>query len=183
MFLPPTLTTFRVDFPHFSSLSEPILMVLLSPVAGKLADSVGSRLIASSGIVIMGASFLLLFLLVHETRGGTMILLGMICVGLGLFSAPNTNSVMGSIRGEDSGIASWFLGRMRFTGQIMSIVVATMVLSLYMPTSLTIEMFSETKVTITTLFYDSFWIVRRDCVLDPTLTFLRNPSSPPVLHR
>ena len=38
----------------------------------------------------------------------------------------------------------------------MSIVVATTVLSLYMPTSLTIEMFSGTKVTITHLFYESF---------------------------
>ena len=37
-----------------------------------------------------------------------------------------------------------------------SIVAATMVLSLYMPTSFTIEMFSGTKVTTTSLFYDSF---------------------------
>ena len=80
----------------------------------------------------------------------------MIGVGFGLFSAHNTNSVMGSIRREDSGIALGFLGRMRFTGQIMSIVAATMVLSLYMPTSLTIEMFSGIKVTITSLFYESF---------------------------
>ena len=113
-------------------------------------------MIASSGLVIIKASFLLLFPLVHETRGGTMILLGMIGVGLGLFSKPNTNSVMGSIRREDSGIASWFLGRMRFTGQIMSIVVATGVLSLYMPTSLIIGIFSGFMVTITPLFYDSF---------------------------
>ena len=76
-------------------------------------------------MVIIGASCLLLFLLFHLTRADIMILLGMIGVGLGLFSVPNTNSVMGSIRREDSGIALGFLGRMRFTGQIMSIVVAT----------------------------------------------------------
>ena len=49
-----------------------------------------------------------------------------------------------------------FLGRMRFTGQIMSIVVATGVLSLYMPTSLIIGIFSGFMVTITPLSYDSF---------------------------
>ena len=49
-----------------------------------------------------------------------------------------------------------FLGRMRFTGQIMSIVAATMVLSLYMPRSLIIGIFSGFMVTITPLFYDSF---------------------------
>ena len=113
-------------------------------------------MIASSGMVIIGASFLLLFLLVHETRGGITILLRMIGVGFGLFSAPNTNSVMGSVRREDSGLASGSLGTMRLTGQMTSIVVATMVLSLYMPRSLTIEMFSGSIVTIMPLFYDSF---------------------------
>ena len=107
-------------------------------------------------MVITGASFLLLFLLVHVTRADIMILPGIIGVGFGLFSASNTNSVIGSVIREDSGIASGFLGTIRFTGQIMSIVAATMVLSLYMPTSLTIEMFSGTKVTTTSLFYDSF---------------------------
>ncbi len=137
-------------------LPEPVLMVLLSPVAGKLADRIGSRLIASSGMVIIGTSFLLLFILVRVTRGDIMILLGIIGVGFGLFSAPNTNSVMGSVRREDSGIASGFLGTMRFTGQMVSIVVATLVLSLYMPRSLIIGMFSGSIVTITPLFYDSF---------------------------
>jgi len=135
---------------------EPVLMVLLSPVAGKLADRIGSRLIASSGMVIIGASFLLLFLLVSVTRGDIMILLGIIGVGFGLFSAPNTNSVMGSVRREDSGIASGILGTMRFTGQMVSIVAATLVLSLYMPRQLIIGMFSGSIVTITPLFYDSF---------------------------
>ena len=137
-------------------LPEPVLMVLLSPVAGKLADRMGSRLIASSGMVIIGASFLLLFLLVSVSRADIMILLGLLGVGFGLFSAPNTNSVMGSVRREDSGIASGILGTMRFTGQMVSIVAATLILSLYMPRSLIIGMFSGSIVTITPLFYNSF---------------------------
>jgi MFS family permease len=137
-------------------LPEPVLMVLLSPVAGKLADRMGSRLIASSGMVIIGASFLLLFLLVSVSRADIMILLGILGVGFGLFSAPNTNSVMGSVRREDSGIASGILGTMRFTGQMVSIVAATLILSLYMPRSLIIGMFSGSIVTITPLFYNSF---------------------------
>ena len=88
----------RTDFISF-------LTVLLTPVAGRLADSLGSVLIASSGMVIIKASFLLLFLLVHVTRADIMILPGIIGVGFGLFSASNTNSVMGSVIREDSGIA------------------------------------------------------------------------------
>ncbi len=113
-------------------------------------------MIVSSGTVIIGASCLLLFLLFHLTRADIMILLGMIGVGLDSFFAPYINSVMGSVRREDSGLASGSLGTMRLTGQMTSIVVATMVLSLYMPRSLTIEMFSGSIVTIMPLFYDSF---------------------------
>ena len=60
-----------------------LLIVLLSPVDGKLADSLGSRLITSSGMVIIGAPLLLLFLIVHETWADIMILPGMIGVGFG----------------------------------------------------------------------------------------------------
>ncbi|QRF74769.1 methyl viologen resistance protein SmvA [Thermoplasmatales archaeon] len=137
-------------------LPEPVLMVLLSPVSGKLADRFGSRLIASSGMVIIGVSFLLLFLESTVSRLDITALLGFIGVGFGLFSAPNTNSVMGSVRREDSSIASGFLGTMRFTGQMMSIVAATLILSLFLPASLITGMFSGTVVTITPFFYGSF---------------------------
>ncbi len=137
-------------------LPEPVMMVLLSPVAGRLADRVGSRVIASAGMFIIGFSFLSLFLNPSAGKIYIMVVLGFIGLGFGFFSAPNTNSVMGSARKEDSGIASGFLGTMRFIGQLMSIVMATFVLSVYIPKPLIIGMFSGTVVVITPSYYTGF---------------------------
>ncbi|MGC8608879.1 MAG: MFS transporter [Thermoplasmata archaeon] len=137
-------------------LPEPIIMVLLSPVAGRLADKVGSRFIASAGMFIIGFSFFSLFLNPSAGKIFIMVVLGFIGLGFGLFSAPNTNSVMSSTKREYSGIASGFLGTMRFTGQLISIVMATFVLSIYIPKPLIVGMFSGTVVAITPYYYHGF---------------------------
>ena len=137
-------------------LPEPVFMVALSPVAGKLSDRFGSRSIASAGMLIIGLSFLGLYFMHPLTRANILALLGIIGIGFGLFSAPNTNSVMGSVSRDNSGTASGFLGTMRFTGQLFSIVLATMIISAYIPRSLTVGMFSGTVVTITPQYFSSF---------------------------
>ncbi|MEM0134779.1 MAG: MFS transporter [Thermoplasmatales archaeon] len=137
-------------------LPEPVFMVALSPVAGKLSDRFGSRVIASAGMAIIGLSFIGLYI-IHPLYSTTiLILLASIGIGFGLFSAPNTNSVMGSVSRDNSGTASGFLGTMRFMGQLFSIVLATMIISAYIPRSLTVGMFSGTVITITPQYFSSF---------------------------
>lgn len=139
-------------------LPEPLLMVALSPVAGRLSDIFGSRSIASIGMVLIGLSFLSFFYFSRIGEIGLMVLLAILGIGFGLFSAPNTNSVMGSVGRENSGIASGFLGTMRFMGQLASIILATLVLSLYMPKSLIVGMFSGIYVQITPQYFSSFLV-------------------------
>ena len=146
-------------------LPEPVFMVALSPLAGKLSDRFGSRAIASIGMLVIGFSFLALYLIQPLTRDVILILLGIIGIGFGLFSAPNTNSVMSSVPRENSGIASGFLGTMRFVGQLFSIVIATTIISYYIPRSLTVGMFSGTVVTITQQYYSSFTLGFRTVML------------------
>ena len=131
-------------------------MVALSPVAGRLSDRFGSRAIASAGMVVIGVSFLGFYIITSLYRAIIVLLLGTIGIGFGLFSAPNTNSVMGSVSRDNSGTASGFLGTMRFTGQLFSIVLATMIISAFIPRSLTVGMFSGTVVTITPQYFSSF---------------------------
>lgn len=146
-------------------LPEPVFMVCLSPLAGKLSDRFGSRVIASLGMLVIGLSFLALYLINPLSRIEILVLLGAIGIGFGLFSAPNTNSVMSSVPLENSGIASGFLGTMRFLGQLFSIVIATAIISSYIPRSLTVGMFSGTVVTITQQYYDSFTMGFRTVML------------------
>ncbi|MCL4452075.1 MAG: MFS transporter [Candidatus Thermoplasmatota archaeon] len=137
-------------------LPEPVFMVALSPVAGKLSDRFGSRKIASAGMVVIGISFLGFYIIHPLYTAIILLLLGTIGIGFGLFSAPNTNSVMGSVSRDNSGTASGFLGTMRFTGQLFSIALATIIISAYIPRSLTVGMFSGTVVTITPQYFSSF---------------------------
>lgn len=137
-------------------LPEPVFMVALSPFAGKMSDRFGSRYLASTGMLIIGVSFLGLYLIHPLGRSDILMLLAVIGSGFGLFSAPNTNSVMGSVSRDHSGTASGFLGTMRFIGQLFSIVLATDIISAYIPRDLTVGMFSGTVIKLTPEYFNSF---------------------------
>ncbi|KAA8922213.1 MFS transporter, partial [Thermoplasma sp.] len=137
-------------------LPEPVMMVLLSPVAGRLSDRYGSRMIAAVGMMIIGWSFIYLFLYAGRDVHVLMISLAIIGVGFGLFSAPNTNSVMGSIDPKFSGTGSGFLGTMRFLGQLFSIITASVILSAYIPKDLVSGIFSGVIVSIDPAYASDF---------------------------
>ncbi|RLE48747.1 MAG: hypothetical protein DRJ31_06515 [Candidatus Methanomethylicota archaeon] len=105
-------------------LAQPIPQVLLSPLAGYLADKrdprtlvvVGMGLITSGiGVSIMLYKWLF-FLIV------SLILLG---TGFAFFASPNTTQIMRKIPKEAFASASSFLGLMRFLGQSLSISILT----------------------------------------------------------
>ena len=137
-------------------LPEPVMMVLMSPVSGRLSDKLGSRGIASTGMVAIGISFLLFFILREPSFLEIVLLLTLLGAGFGLFSAPNTNSVMGSIKLEFSGLASGFLGTMRFIGQLSSIILASYILSLEIPRKIMVGIFSGIYVSIGNAYYQNF---------------------------
>ncbi|MEM0127850.1 MAG: MFS transporter [Thermoplasmatales archaeon] len=137
-------------------LPEPVLMVLMSPISGRISDRISSRWIASIGMIIIGLSFLVFFLLIAPSTIEILLILAFLGVGFGMFSAPNTNSVMGSIKTEFSGFASGFLGTMRFVGQLLSILVATTVFSITIPRDIMIGIFSGIYVSIGESYFQSF---------------------------
>jgi MFS family permease len=57
-----------------------------------------------------------------------MVLLG---IGFGLFSSPNSNAIMSSVEKKHLGVASGVVGTMRMVGQMMSMGIAMMLISLY----------------------------------------------------
>jgi MFS family permease len=137
-------------------VSEPVFMVLFSPISGKLADKYGSREIAAIGMGVIGVSFLVLSFLKVTSVWSIIIPLSMIGVGFGLFSAPNTNSVMGSVSREKYGVAAGTLGTMRFTGQLLSIALASTILAASLPRTMLLGLFSGAQSTITLSYYNAF---------------------------
>jgi MFS family permease len=102
-------------------LVQPVLQAIVAPLAGRLSDRVEPRFVASCGMVLSALGLLALLRLDAATPLPVILAaLGLLGVGFGLFSSPNTNAVMGSVERRDLGVASATVGTMRLTGQLLS---------------------------------------------------------------
>jgi len=113
-------------------LSQPIVQAALSPAAGRLSDRVEPRIVASVG---MAMTFLGLLYLSTLGEGTPMpLVVGVLALqglGFALFSSPNTNAIMSSVRRSSYGLASSMVATMRGIGQTLSMGVASMLLGIY----------------------------------------------------
>lgn len=111
-------------------LAQPLVMALLSPMAGSLSDRVEPRKVASIGMAITTLSLFVFWFLGTGTPiplvMGNLLFMG---VGFALFASPNTNAVMSSVTKEAYGLASSTLGTMRLVGQSVSMAIVTLMLS------------------------------------------------------
>ena len=113
-------------------VTQPILMAVVASISGGMSDRIDSRILASIGMAVIVVGLVALVFLTTETGHayliGTLFLLGF---GFGLFSSPNTNSVMSSVEKRYLGTASATLGTMRLTGQMFSMAIAAMAIHIF----------------------------------------------------
>jgi EmrB/QacA subfamily drug resistance transporter len=113
-------------------ISQPVAMTLLSPIAGKLSDKKNPGIIASIGMGMTAAGLVFLCFLKETTPTYLIVLLLILMgIGFGLFSSPNSNAIMSSVEKRHLGVASGVVGTMRMVGQMMSMGIAMMLISLY----------------------------------------------------
>jgi EmrB/QacA subfamily drug resistance transporter len=113
-------------------ISQPIAMTLLSPIAGKLSDRKNPGVIASAGMGMTAVGLILLCFFRETTPTYAIVLLLLLMgVGFGLFSSPNSNAIMSSVEKRHLGVASGVVGTMRMVGQMLSMGIAMMLISLY----------------------------------------------------
>jgi len=111
---------------------QPIIMAVLSPYAGKLSDNKEPAVISSMGMACTAIGLFILTFLDGETSN-LFIYLALPVLGLGfaLFSAPNTNAIMSSVEKKYYGIASASVSTMRLLGQMLSMAIATVIISIF----------------------------------------------------
>ena len=109
-------------------VSQPIVMAVFSPLAGRLSDRIEPRIVASMGMSLTTVGLFLLTFLNAETSL-TFIVPSLIVLGFGfaLFSSPNTNAIMSSVEKRFYGVASGMLGTMRLVGQMLSMGIAMLI--------------------------------------------------------
>jgi MFS family permease len=106
------------------------VQAVMSPVAGRLADRVPARYVATTGMILCVAGlFALVFL--GETTPYWYIILALIVLGFGfaLFSTPATHVVMGSVDRRLLGVASATIAAVRQAGMSLSTGVAALMLA------------------------------------------------------
>ncbi len=108
-------------------IAQPVVMALLSPVAGRLSDRIQPRYLASLGMTLCTMG-LVAFALLSETTPLWLIIIILCIVGLGfaLFSSPNMNTIMSSVDKTQYGIASGTASTMRVIGQIISMTIVAL---------------------------------------------------------
>jgi EmrB/QacA subfamily drug resistance transporter len=112
---------------------QPAFQSVLSPLFGRLAERVSPAGLATAGMALCALSLGLASQIHAETPMhvimGMLVLMG---VGFGLFSSPNTTTVMDSVPPRSYGIASSFLATMRTMGMLCSMTIITLVFKQYM---------------------------------------------------
>ncbi|WP_244174398.1 MFS transporter [Streptomyces murinus] len=98
--------------------------LLAGPVSGYLSDRFGSRIFSTTGLLVVAGSFLgLLALPVDFDYGPFAALLLLNGLGQGMFSSPNTSSIMGSVPAKYRGVASGMRSTFQNSGTALSIGV------------------------------------------------------------
>lgn len=114
-------------------ITQPVLMVICSPIAGSLSDRVEPRVVASLGMLLTVVGFSMLAFLDAGVNLHLVIAAQVVMgAGFGFFSSPNTNSVMSALPAKFRGVASGTLGTMRLTGQALSQGIVVLLVSLFL---------------------------------------------------
>ncbi|PWR76011.1 MFS transporter [Methanospirillum stamsii] len=141
-------------------LAQPLVQMVVSPLAGRLSDSVEPAIIATIG---MGMTTIGLFILLIMLPGSSVlfVLAGLAVLGLGygLFSSPNTNAIMSSVHVRDLGMASGMVSTMRYIGQIISLAIAMMVFSIIIGTVEITPAVYEELMKSTTIILEIFIVL------------------------
>jgi MFS family permease len=96
--------------------------LISGPLSGKLSDRYGARGFATAGTVIFGGSFIGLMLIPVDFSYSSFALLTFANgIGSGMFSAPNTSSLMSAVPASQRGAASGMRATFQNSGTALSI--------------------------------------------------------------
>jgi len=141
-------------------LAQPLVQTIVSPIAGRVSDTIEPAIIATLGMVIttIGLAVLLVVLPAFPIL---YILFGLAVLGLGygLFSSPNTNAIMSSVHVRDLGMASGMVATMRSIGQLISLAIAMMVFSLVIGTVEIVPAVYQQLEVSTSIIFSLFIII------------------------
>jgi EmrB/QacA subfamily drug resistance transporter len=161
----------------------PLMTALVGPFAGGLSDRIGSRVLSTTGMLVSLIGVLLLTTLSQTTpMWGVALRVGILGLGMGLFSSPNTSAIMGSVSRARIGIASGTVATARNVGQVMGVSMAGMVLAVREPVYIarlaaTVTPEAASKAAFLSAAHDAAWVAAGVCVLGILASLVRGSGA------
>jgi MFS family permease len=98
--------------------------VIMGPLSGWLSDKYGARWFATSGLLLIALSFIILASLPYNfdypVFAVALLIMG---IGNGMFGSPNIASIMNSVPPEDRGVASGMRSMLQNSGMVVSMAL------------------------------------------------------------
>ena len=125
----------------------PLAIMLVGPLAGRLADRVNPSLLSSTGLMLLIIGLVALAL-VDESTGvaGSLWRTALCGIGFGLFQPPNNREMMGSLPPERSANVSGVMSTTRTVGQSFGVALVGAALALGSPIQVTLWLGAGTTV-------------------------------------
>ena len=124
---------FNPEIASLIMIGQPVVQVIVSPLSGRLSDKIEPRIVSSIGMAVSCLGLVLFSFISLDTSILTIIVIMMVMgFGFALFVAPNTNAAMTSVEHKYYGVASAVINTMRNMGQMFSMAILMIVLSIFM---------------------------------------------------
>lgn len=113
-------------------VAMPAVQAILSPFTGRLSDRIEPRILASIGMGLNAIGLAMSIFINTNTDIeyiiGILIIMG---AGFALFTSPNTNAIMSSVKQRFYGVSSAIMATMRQVGMSFSMGITMMLFSIY----------------------------------------------------
>jgi EmrB/QacA subfamily drug resistance transporter len=102
----------------------PVVIAVVAPISGGLADRFGTRGLAAAGMAILCVGLVMLARLDDTSSEWAVIAPQLVtALGMGLFQSPNNSAVMGAAPRDRQGVAAGMLATGRTMGQSISVAI------------------------------------------------------------
>ncbi len=108
---------------------DPLLLTVVAPFSGSLSDKIGSEVLTFIGLILISLGLVLMATLnVDSNLLITIVFIGIMSIGLGLFQSPNNSLIMSTVPKDKLGIAGSVNALVRNLGMVCGIALATTLL-------------------------------------------------------
>ena len=149
----------------------PVTMFIIAFISGRLSDKIGFRFLTSLGVLTLSFGLYLLSSLSTVTSNMEILFyLFLLGAGFGIFAAPNSSALIGSVTDAQSGVVSGIMGTMRNVGMSIGIALSTALFAYFQTVN---SSFSDANLMFVASYKEVIWVALLISIIAFPLTVMR----------